>query len=80
MKESLIMTLLPFNVENCLAFPLTSRKFWTLSLFPDDVLGFGIRRTWLLRNSSEATASLAKAPLSASREVRSTSVSGTSRT
>lgn len=79
-NASLIITVRPFAVEYCFAFPRLSLKLvvsltWLFGPTPP-----GTRKTWLARNSSEPLRSAYAALVSLSREVKRTSVIGTRRT
>jgi len=80
MKASLTITVRPFAVVNCFAFPRVSLKLpesltWLFGPTPP-----GTRSTWLARKSSEPLRSMYEVFDSLSRDVRRTSVVGTSRT
>ena len=80
MKASLTITVRPFAVVNCLAFPRVSRKLLASLIWLFGPTPPGTRSTWLARNSSEPLRSAYEVPESLSREVRRTSVVGTRRT
>jgi hypothetical protein len=80
MNASLTITVRPFAVVYCFALPLVSLKLpvsltWLFGPTPP-----GTRSTWLARKSSEPLRSAYDVFVSLSREVRRTSVVGTSRT
>jgi hypothetical protein len=80
MKASLTITVRPFAVVYCFAFPLVSLKLptsltWLLGPTPP-----GTRRTWLAKKSSDPLRSAYDVLVSLSRDVRRTSVVGTRRT
>ena len=77
MKASLTITVRPFAVVNCLAFPRVSLKVPVSLTCPLGPTPPGTRSTWLARKSSEPARSMYEVPDSLSRDVRRTSVVGT---
>ena len=73
---SLTITVRPFTVVTCLAFARESRTLGASDLC-DGPGGFGIRKTWLPRNSSETTRSEYNVFESLSRDPNKDSVVGT---
>ena len=80
MKASLTITVRPFAVVNCLAFPRVSLNVPASLTCPLGPTPPGMRSTWLARKSSEPLRSIYHVFDSLSRDVSRTSVVGTRRT